>query len=91
MKNWDPFVFGPAFAIASAPRTTLLSLISSSNVAGPARARALRAASLDHEVRDHPVEDEAVVEPVGGEFAEVLDRFRSVVVEQPTVTGPALV
>ena len=32
MKNCEPFVFGPAFAIASAPRTTLWSLISSSNV-----------------------------------------------------------
>ena len=31
MKNCEPFVFGPAFAIASAPRTTLWSLISSSN------------------------------------------------------------
>ncbi len=32
MKNWLPFVFGPAFAIASAPRATLCSLNSSSNV-----------------------------------------------------------
>ena len=32
MKNCEPFVFGPAFAIASAPRTTLCGLISSSNV-----------------------------------------------------------
>ena len=32
MKNCEPFVLGPAFAIASAPRTTLWSLISSSNV-----------------------------------------------------------
>ena len=31
MKNWLPFVFGPAFAIASAPRSTLCSLNSSSN------------------------------------------------------------
>jgi hypothetical protein len=31
MKNWLPFVFGPAFAIASAPRTALCRLISSSN------------------------------------------------------------
>ena len=31
MKNWLPFVFGPAFAIASVPRSTLLSLNSSSN------------------------------------------------------------
>ena len=32
MKNCEPLVSGPAFAIASAPRTTLCSLISSSNV-----------------------------------------------------------
>jgi uncharacterized membrane protein YczE len=32
MKNWLPFVFGPAFAIARAPRTTRCSLGSSSNV-----------------------------------------------------------
>ena len=31
MKNWLPFVSGPRFAIASAPRSTLWSLISSSN------------------------------------------------------------
>ena len=31
MKNCEPFVFGPAFAIASAPRSTLWSLNSSSN------------------------------------------------------------
>ena len=31
-KNCEPLVFGPAFAIASAPRTTLWSLNSSSNV-----------------------------------------------------------
>ena len=32
MKNCEPLVFGPALAMASAPRTTLWSLISSSNV-----------------------------------------------------------
>src|SRR5581483_8865667 len=32
MKNWLPFVFGPAFAIASAPRATGWALNSSSNV-----------------------------------------------------------
>ena len=31
MKNWLPFVSGPRFAIASAPRSILCSLISSSN------------------------------------------------------------
>ena len=32
MKNCEPFVLGPALAMASAPRTTLWSLNSSSNV-----------------------------------------------------------
>jgi hypothetical protein len=32
MKNCEPFVFGPAFAIARAPRTTLWSFGSSSKV-----------------------------------------------------------
>src|SRR5207249_6019739 len=32
MKNWLPFVFGPALAMANAPRSTLWSLNSSSNV-----------------------------------------------------------
>ena len=32
MKNWEPLVLGPALAIASAPRATLWSLNSSSNV-----------------------------------------------------------
>ena len=31
MKNCEPLVFGPELAIASAPRTTLWSLNSSSN------------------------------------------------------------
>ena len=62
-------MFGPALAIASAPRTSLWSLISSSNcVARAAGAGALRAAALDHEVLDHPVEDQAVVEAVTASF-----------------------
>ena len=51
-------------------------------VAGAAAAGALRAAALDHEVGDDAVEDEPVVEAVGGELAEVLDRLRRVVVVQ---------
>ena len=31
MKNWEPFVFGPALAMASAPRTTFWVVNSSSN------------------------------------------------------------
>ena len=83
MKNCEPFVFGPAFAIASAPLTTLWSLNSSSNcVAGAAGAGALRAAALDHEVRDHAVEDEPVVEPLARELREVRDGLRGVVGEE---------
>ncbi len=51
-------------------------------VAGAAAAGALRAATLDHELGDDPVEDQGVVEAVGGELAEVLDRLRGVVVVQ---------
>ena len=49
-------------------------------VAGAAGPGSLRAPALDHEVGDDPVEDQAVVEAVGGELAEVLDRLRGVVV-----------
>ena len=41
---------------------------------------ALRAAALDHELGDHSVEDELVVEPVARELAEVGDGLRRVVV-----------
>ena len=51
-------------------------------VAGTAGAGAFRAAALDHEVGDHPVEDQPVVEPFAREFAEVLDGFRRVVIEE---------
>src|SRR5436190_609180 len=42
-------------------------------VAGAARAGARRVAALDHEVRDDPVEDHAVVEALAGQLDEVLD------------------
>ena len=45
-------------------------------VAGAAGAGAGRVAALDHEVRDHAVEDDAVVEAVAGELREVLDGRR---------------
>src|SRR5213078_1001265 len=45
-------------------------------------AGSLRAAALDHEVRDDPVKDEPVVEAVAGELAEVGDGRRGVVVEE---------
>ena len=51
-------------------------------VAGIAGAVAARAAALDHEVGDDPVEGEAVVEAVGGELREVLDGLRRILVEE---------
>src|SRR5437764_10532886 len=51
-------------------------------VAGPARPRAGRVAALDHEVRDHAVEDDAVVEAVAREALEVLDGLRRVLGEE---------
>src|ERR1700680_2800177 len=51
-------------------------------VPGAAGARPLRTAALDHEVLDHPVKGEPVIEPLRGELAEVLDGLRRVFVEQ---------
>ena len=57
MKNWLPFVFGPAFAIASAPLDDLVVVeLVLERVAGAARAGAGRVAALDHEVGDDAVE-----------------------------------
>ena len=68
MKNCEPFVFGPAFAIASLPGLPKRwgePLVSSSNlISGTAHAVARRVAALDHEVGNHAVEDRAVVELV---------------------------
>src|SRR5579871_5687601 len=47
-----------------------------------AGAGAFRAPALDHEVFDHAVEREPVVEAVGRELAEVLDGLGSLLVEQ---------
>jgi hypothetical protein len=51
-------------------------------VARAAPAGALRTATLDHEVRDDAVEDEAVVEAVAGELREVVDGLRRLVREE---------
>src|ERR687896_657824 len=50
-------------------------------VSRAARAGAVRAAALDHEVGDHPVEDEAVVVAVAAQLREVLDGLRRVALE----------
>jgi hypothetical protein len=51
-------------------------------IAGAASARAFRAAALDHEVVDHAVERQTVVEAVFRELFEISDRFRRFVVVQ---------
>ena len=51
-------------------------------VARAAATGAGRVTGLDHEVRDHAVEDDAVVEPVARELDEVVDRLGRVVVEE---------
>ncbi len=81
MKNWDPLVFGTGVGHRQRPAHDLVVVeLVLEGVAGPAAAGAFRAAALDHEVRDHPVEDELIVEPIRGELAEVLDGFRRVLV-----------
>src|SRR6185437_11702326 len=54
-------------------------------VAGTAGARALRAAALDHEIGNHAMEIQAVVEPALREVDEIGDRHRRLVVEQADV------
>ena len=39
-------------------------------------------AALHHEALDHAVEGKAVVEPVGGELAEVFNRLRCVLIKE---------
>src|SRR5512133_3141810 len=51
-------------------------------IARTARAGALGAAALDHEVGDDAVEDQPVVEALAGELLEVADCLRGVLVEQ---------
>src|SRR5204862_7586565 len=48
----------------------------------------LRTPALDHEIWDYPVEDQAVVEAIGRQLAEVGDGLRSVLVEELHRDGP---
>src|SRR5262249_9334711 len=59
-------------------------------VSGPARSSSLRAAALDHEVVDHPMEGKSVVEALAGEILEVFDRLRRVVREELDRDRPAV-
>src|SRR5215207_2427428 len=59
-------------------------------VAGAAGSRALRTATLDHEVLDHAVEDQAVVVAVAGQLDEVVHGLRRVLVEQLDLDRPVI-
>src|SRR5207247_7651778 len=79
MKNCEPFVFGPPFAIASAACDLVLVELVLELVSGPARSGPRRIAALDHEIRDDAGEDQLVVEAVARKLDEVVDRVRRVV------------
>ena len=68
MKNCEPFVFGPALAMASLPGLSKRCdefLVSSSNLyPGPPNASPLRVAPLNHEIGNHAMEDSSVVERI---------------------------
>ena len=51
----------------------------------------LHPAGLDHEPGDHPMEDQAVVEPLVNVLEEVVDRDRALVRSSSMVIGPAVV
>ncbi len=79
MKNCDPFVFGPAFAIARAPRSTLWSLNSSSNwYPGPPEPVPVGSPPWIMKSGITRWKIDAVVEAVAGQLGEVLDRLRRV-------------
>ena len=65
MKNWLPFVFGPGVRHrerAAHDGQLERALLVVERVPGAARPVAARATALDHEVRDHAVEAEPVVD-----------------------------
>ncbi len=83
MKNCEPFVFGPGVRHRERALDDLVVVeLVLELVAGAAGADALRAAALDHEVGDHAVEDEPVVEALAGELREVRDRLRGILGEE---------
>ena len=68
MKNCEPLVFGPAFAIASLPGLSNLCgepLVSSSNlIAGAAHAGTFRVPALDHEIGNDAMKNRAIIQTV---------------------------
>ena len=82
MKNWLPFVFGPAFAMERTPGLSWRRLgmeLVGEPVAGAAASASRRVAALRHESGDHAVEGRAVEVAVPREEDEVVygpGRFR---------------
>jgi len=81
MKNCEPFVFGPEFAMEEDSRTVVSQIVVELVVELVARAAAaalLRVAALNHEVLDDAVEDVPLVQRVASDLAAfgVLPRVR---------------
>ena len=60
-------------------------------VARPTGAGSLGAAGLDHEVRNHAVKFQPIVEAVAGQLLEIGDRLRHFIVMQLERISPRLV
>ncbi len=85
MKNWLPFVFGPAFAIDKLPTWCWFGLLftSSANfITRSATSAAGRITALDHEIGKDPMKDGPVIKFVPGEEDKVIDRVGSVLGKQ---------
>mmetsp|Transcript_11858 Transcript_11858/g.37837 ORF Transcript_11858/g.37837 Transcript_11858/m.37837 type:complete len:617 (+) Transcript_11858:92-1942(+) len=90
MKNWEPFVFGPAFAIETVKGRSCRSEAAAVELVlelvppdgGASRPVAERVPGLAHEAFDDSVEEDAVVVPLPRVRREVLDRLRALVREE---------
>src|SRR5437867_13103768 len=76
MKNWLPFVFGPALAIERMPSELCLSCgwISAAGACG--------IAALNHEAIDDAMEDDAVVKVLFGQLDEIRHRVGGLLIEE---------
>ena len=94
MKNWLPFVLGPALAMERMPGLSCLRLgwnSSSNRYPGPATAGAGGVTALSHEPGYHAVEGHAVVVAVSGQEDEIVDRLGGFLREQPDLELRAVV
>jgi len=89
MKNCEPLVLGPAFAIAIVPTVLCFFFV---DLVGKFVARAARApkvhfavvfrervAALDHKARDHAMEFGAIVKTLFRQFHEIRDGTRPII------------